>query len=281
MQTRSPAAGPHIHSPAPRRRRPFGAAGVAILLSALAPSALAGVSLSSRQTALQAKTGAIDNEADPGLMSDSAVSFDGFASFAQTIGGDRSAGTSAEAQQYSSASVGDETGAAFSGAFGEGSVRANAPVAGALATSSSAIELLFRVDDRPARYALGGVLGAEFGGSAEMRLSPVVADVVGEPLFVQSIAPDTGESSSLMQESDLTPGDYLLQIQADAGDAGTHEGESSAYYSFSFSVSSLGEVRSAPAAVPMPTTGLVGGAGLASLLVGFAIRRLRLSGQLR
>lgn len=238
---------------------------------AAATAADAGTTLLSRQTGIYAA-------GDSGLagggfnLSQSSSTFE---RFADQVGSDtEGSGLTSVAHQYSVPSVLGASGIGLEGAFAEGQVKSAVDGAAGEAHAQSMLELLFQVDSESAAFVMGATIGATGSGSVKVELSPVTAGTLELPVFAMSVdaksAGNDGAGKSLDRQGLLSPGQYLMQVEAEADALPGASIPAEAYFTFNFQLSSVpGSVGSGgvlpPVAVPLPPA-ILGGGGLLALL---------------
>lgn len=246
----------------------------------LATTADAGTTLLSRESVIRA-TG--DTGTAGGFdLAENSTDFD---RFADQVGTDTPAdGLVAIAHQYSVPNLLGESGVGLEGAFAEGQVKsANQSVNGS-ASSTSELELLFEVTDTLTQFEVGASLGTVGRGSVTLELTPANEGATDLPIFAVTIAPNEGGVAGMGKSVDekglLTPGQYLMRVEADAVGGADTQTPAEAYFTFSFQLSpSVGPVPGSeqpPAAVPLPPAVLGGGGMLAMLALSRLRRRAKL-----
>lgn len=269
----------HCFSPRPSRSiRGLLTAAVALGgLCAVSTDADAGVTLLSRNSSIRA----IGDTGVAGDGFDLSETTSQFSRFAERVGTETAVqGVVAFAHQYSTPGILGETGVGLEGAFAEGQVKSGVASAGSSQAQSN-LSLLFEVDEQDSAYNIGASIGATGIGAVRLELCPVVAGSMELPLFavevVQGEAGAAGIGKSLEQKGLLTPGQYMLQVNADAEDTPGEPTDAEAYFTFNFELSKApgsGGVNQPPVAVPLPPAVLGGGALLASI-VAVRLRRAR------
>jgi hypothetical protein len=245
----------------------------ALWLAVAARPASAGTVLLSRDTLIHAAGSSFDQQ-------QTASHFD---RFANQVGTDAGAdGLVTMAHQNGAIGVAGPNGADFTGGFAEGQIRSQAPLGGSSRAQSS-VDLVFLVDSRPASYTVGAAMGSFGRGEATIELTRTDSGLTPEQIFLAKTSPgeggDAGAGRELSQSGFLAPGQYALHVMAQSTDNSRAATESSAYYTFSFSLSDagVGGTGGPPVAVPLPPAVAAGGSLLALLAVGRFRKSLRKS----
>lgn len=230
-----------------------------------AAPALAGPVLVSRESGLRASGVSGAGEIN---LSNGSGDFNLFAD--ELTAGDATAARSA-ADQHSQPRVEGPAGA-FGGAVANGSARAavDASAPDAFSSAESGFDLVFRVEDEPARVLLEGLFGAAGDATAGVKLYD--ADTL-QPALSDEVS-GTGDSREYRGEKVLPPGTYGLSVWAFV--RGTPE-DSTATYSVELSLAAAGTEPPPVTPMPLPPGAWAGLGGL--LAVAGGIMRLRRSSQ--
>jgi len=254
-------------------------AGIGVIVLAVAPllaapsETRAGVTLLSRSSTVHAAGddgGAFD-------WSESTAEFDRFAEQVGT-GELPDNGLVAIAHQYSVPGILGETGVGLEGAFAEGRVTSSS-TADAAAMAQSDLELRFDVDSLMCNYTVGAAVGASGNASVTVELMPLTGGTIEVPVFAVTV--DSGGGKLLDQTGVLSPGQYVLRVQADAEGLPNEPVEADAYFNLNLQLSAVlsgggtggGTGGSPPAAVPLPPAAALGGGMLGMLALARLKRR--------